>query len=344
MKRIMSVFIAIMLSLMIATVGFAGAGQDKDGPGWYEHSKTGAIKWFNSHPGQPSQWDFVNNNPEAPTPHTPCCGATAIGNKSVGGYSTFISGMVADVDLNNSYNFANTYGIDNSFAENNNIAKGRFFAFQHGDAYVDAKLCSFAWTKDYGLTSKSFAMSILHSEAGASGYTLSDPFCGGKDYSESSAIARGTAFQANGAGEVSAGGYSVGWNSSEASFEGRVSYQKDESNSLSVHSSAKSEGSAGTIGSTIVNSTPGANINSSWGITGNSSWGNAGVAGTGTLQTGAYNNSGAFASTIDSFSYKGGTNGTGYATGMSMVSSTPGSYTARATGSSFSKTGGITPR
>jgi len=339
MKRIMSVFIAVMLSLMIATVGFAGAGQDKDGPGWYEHSKTGAIKWFDSHPGKPSQWNFVSGDPlDPPTPPKPCCGVTAVGNKTVGGYSVGIPGMEAAVDPNNSYNFANTFGIDNSFAENNNIAKGLFAAFQHADAYIDAKLCSFAWTIDYGLTSKSFAMSILHTEAGASGYTFSDPFCG-KDYSESSAIARGTALQANGAGEVSTGGYSVGWNSSEASFEGKLGYKED-FDSMFAHTSVKSEGAAGTIGSTIVNSTPGVNVNSSWGITSNSSWGNAGVAGSGTLQTAAYNNSGAFASTVDSFSYKGGTNGTGYATGMSMVSSTPGHYTARATGSSFSKVGG----
>jgi hypothetical protein len=58
MKKMFMVF-AIVLGLMLAGGFTASADPNKDGEGWYQHSVTQNVKYFKSHPGEPSQWRFI---------------------------------------------------------------------------------------------------------------------------------------------------------------------------------------------------------------------------------------------------------------------------------------------
>jgi hypothetical protein len=78
----------LSFSLAIATP----PGQNKDGPGYYQHSQTGAIKYFDSHPGEPSQWKLI----EETNPEDPGCGANCV---SVGGFGIKAFAIGGGVDM-----------------------------------------------------------------------------------------------------------------------------------------------------------------------------------------------------------------------------------------------------
>jgi len=59
LKNVLIIGTALMFLLSGSMAFAAGAGQDKDGEGYYIHSVTGKTKYFESHPGEPSQWRFV---------------------------------------------------------------------------------------------------------------------------------------------------------------------------------------------------------------------------------------------------------------------------------------------
>ncbi len=336
MKKILFVVMIIMLS---ASLAFAQAGQNKEGAGYYQHSVTGAIMLLDSHPGEPSQWRFIGTtNPSDGSTVPPSCGSsctkTAIESHAAGAEGKFLLGKY-DESLND---FAVTGGWDRSYAENNNIAVGKYFAFQAGFADVDSKLYSWAFTYDKGLESGSFAMSKLISETQAGGFTFSDDGRNCKnDYSDSLAKARGTAFQMNGAGELGwNGANAVAYNYSEASFKD-WDYDSDY-DKYRASSYAHANGSAMTVGFSKVKVDPFGSYRSSWGETGNYGFGNDGVKGVGMVQTEAFN-SGAYATGMSSFSYQAPTVGGGYATNTSIVNVGGSSYSAKSFGYSVSGSG-----
>lgn len=332
MKKILFAFLIVLLS---ASLAFAAAGQDKEGAGYYKHSVTGAIKYFDSHPGEPSQWTLVG--PTQPPVTPPGCGGScdkiAIGYYSAGADGHLLLGKF-DSSLND---FAMTGGWDNSFAVNFNLATDKWFAGQAGFAEVDTHLCSWAFTYDKGLESGSFAMSKITSEVKAGGATLSDNGIGRTkcpDESTSFTLAKGTAFQMNGAGELGwSGANAVAWNASEASFK-EFDFDKETGGYISS-SYAHADGSAMTVGFSKVKVDPFGPYRSSWGETGNFGFGNDGVKGVGLVQTEAFNG-GAYATGMSSFSYQAPTFGGGYATNTSIVNVGGSSYSAKSFGYSVS--------
>ena len=71
MKKFLSVALILFVSITFASFAIAGPpGHNKDGAGYYQHSVTGAIKYFDSHPGEPSQWRLI----EETNPEDPSCG------------------------------------------------------------------------------------------------------------------------------------------------------------------------------------------------------------------------------------------------------------------------------
>jgi len=94
MKKAFIFGLIVFMSITFASFAMAGtsAGQNKEGAGYYQHSQTGAIKYFDSHPGQPSQWTLI----EESDPEEPGCGANCT---SVGGFTikTFAAGGGVDM-------------------------------------------------------------------------------------------------------------------------------------------------------------------------------------------------------------------------------------------------------
>lgn len=58
-KMFMCILLALVLSFVL-TVNVMANPQPKDGAGWYVHSVTGNVKYFKSHPGEPSQWRLTD--------------------------------------------------------------------------------------------------------------------------------------------------------------------------------------------------------------------------------------------------------------------------------------------
>jgi len=82
LKNVLIVGTALMFLLSGSMAFAAGAGQDKDGEGYYIHSVTGKTQYFESHPGEPSQWRFIGG------PNDGCEGPECSANGN-GGISTF---------------------------------------------------------------------------------------------------------------------------------------------------------------------------------------------------------------------------------------------------------------
>jgi len=96
-------------------VGAAGVSiaKDKEGPGLFIHSVTGQVKYFDSHPGEPSQWRLCDGD----------CGI-AVG-QAEGGH--FAAGYGFDYD----YQFI-PFGVAGGLSAAGSISMGEFEAFAIG--------------------------------------------------------------------------------------------------------------------------------------------------------------------------------------------------------------------
>lgn len=65
MKKMLLILVALVACLALVAPPAMAGPQPKDLPGYYEHTVTGAIKYFkNGHPGDPSQWVFLYEKPD----------------------------------------------------------------------------------------------------------------------------------------------------------------------------------------------------------------------------------------------------------------------------------------
>ena len=66
--KIFTIMIMFLVLVAVPTMAGQGAGQNKEGAGMYQNTVTGKYKYFDSHPGQPSQWVLVNPDVETQLP------------------------------------------------------------------------------------------------------------------------------------------------------------------------------------------------------------------------------------------------------------------------------------
>lgn len=112
-------FILLLCLAFILTAGSVmadGAGQNKDGAGLYQHTVTGAVKFFKSHPGTPSQWIFIGGD-------GPCYSCTQTSD------STAIAAPGYAKSAGNQYGYVGVYSqgtaITHSYAEGTKSAYTR---------------------------------------------------------------------------------------------------------------------------------------------------------------------------------------------------------------------------
>jgi len=355
-------FVLALALVFIFTSGLAlAATVIQDGPGIYKHSVTGAEKYFDSHPGLPSQWEFFEES-DPPADQ----GATVTGVYSIRpwdfdessstygndfGYAGGVSMIGADMQT-----FANAKGSSCSlewvdgpytwFGRQKNGWHLEFVytpnaAFQQGLLYGVSETKAWSWAHDSGLTSKAGA-GIKADNGFVTGEGLATGKYGDKEF-VSDRLAWGADFyQNNGANEVGydAGGVSA-YNQSGLDYLAVGPWDMNEHSNIAfntlysnytpdVITKGKSEVTIDPYGDIRSFSAKTENMSS---IAFNGcrapevSIQNANVFGNGIVQ-GGISNGAAYVNGTATFSYNGYTAGNGAANLTGMVTVTPGGSTS----------------
>jgi hypothetical protein len=349
-KMFMILSLVLCLALAAGNVMATPPGQDKGEAGWYKHSVTGNVKYFNSHPGQPSQWDFIGEE-------DPCANGCGSGAGDQTAEST-ITGQAVKKDF--SYSSTWWWGNWNDKAYAEATGFGGFdmemyanadggsleivgwrwifpiFDFVPNPADVDgfgfAKGKAKAWTYafDFGQTSMAGAGAFSGGKVYVSGEATGVNGC--PEWIQATLWIGGNVFQKNEAGETgySNGQFVDGGNWSQASALGNASFNDSGQTynllgwvlgGAELEAGIKNYHIVGTQGSTFVTIDPNGSYRSFYGTTQNSTFVNFGqlnpvssnVAGAGGI-AGMVNNGVAYAGGQATFSYSGSTQGNGNAT------------------------------
>jgi len=361
MKKLLSIF-TICAFLFIGSMAMAVG--PVDGPGYYRHTVTNNVKYFNSHPGLPSQWVFqeAGDPPEDQ-------GATVTGVYSIRpwdfdeseswsyhghgndfGYAGGVSGIGGDIQT-----FADAEGSSCQTVYVGSYTDWRKYfdwknwvkqytpneAFEQGFLYGESETKAWSWAYDNGLTSKAGAG--IKAE---DGFVFGDGLATGK-YGDPEFVSTRLAFgadfyQNNGANEVGylAGGVTA-YNQSGLDYLAYSPWDMNEHNTIAfsiLHSSytpdvitkGKSEvtidpyGNTRSFNATTENMT---NIAFNGCRAPDVTIQNANVFGNGVVQ-GGISNGAAYVGGTTTFSYNGYTAGNGAANLTGMVTVTPGGSTS----------------
>jgi len=216
MKKLLTIVFAVLFIASIFTV--PAMALDKDGPGLYEHSKTHTVKYFKSHPGLPSQWQKISDDPEPPADE----GSTVTGSYFVHPWDFNESLSTSGNDFGYAGGESMIGGEIETFADATGygchwVQTGRFFWEGHWEytpneategalLYGESETKAWSWAHDSGLTSKAGA-----GIKADGGYVLGLAYASGKGGDKefvSTRLAFGANFyQNNGANEV---GYLAG--------------------------------------------------------------------------------------------------------------------------------------
>jgi len=246
--------------------------------------------------------------------------------------------------------YAETSGGSGGFAQNNNSASGtsiRIFgktfttATQSGYANLEGSMKSCVNASDWGTSSASHATATTYANAQAGGLAVGTK---GTQLSHSQTEVWGVANQRNGAFETgyANGQQAVAYNESGASFYNQGNTMNSSGKYLAGSVSCV-EGSATTSGKSFVTIDPTGHNRSAFAETSNVAKGNDMVGGSGFAGTISANNNG-FAQSQSSFSYAGGTQGSGYAAGQTSLVTGTNSFRATSYGYSTTKTNPMQPR
>lgn len=353
MKKIFAV-LTMFAFLLTAPMAFADEVV-KDGPGNYIHTVTGKVKYFDSHPGLPSQWVF-QSPAIAPEDQSTVAGVYSIqpwdfddsysrsnhGHGNDFGYAGGSSMIGGDIQT-----FADAAGYGCHW-----VQTGRFFwqghweytpnkAFQQGLLYGESKTKAWSWAHDSGLTSKAGA-----GIKADSGFVIGEGLAIGK-YGDKEFVSDRLAFgadfyQNNGANEVGylAGGVTA-YNQSGLDYLAVSPWDMNESHTTAfntlyssytpdVITKGKSEVTIDPYGNTRSFSAKTENMSN---IAFNGcrapevSIQNASVFGSGIVQ-GGISNGAAYVNGTSTFSYNGYTAGNGAANLIGKVTVTPGGSTS----------------
>lgn len=130
-KLLVLLTVLAMLFCFSVPVMANGAGHDRGPIGYYQHTITGAIKYFpNGHPGSPSQWTYLGEEPPRPNP-CDFCNATSVVNATTG------FGFV-EQSHPSEMGYGAAFGDVTLTAEA--IARGTVFAIAHAVSELEGKV------------------------------------------------------------------------------------------------------------------------------------------------------------------------------------------------------------
>jgi len=356
-------FIVCLLAVFIFTSGIALAEVDKEGPGNYIHTVTGKVKYFDSHPGLPSQWEW-QSPAIAPEDQATAAGVYSArpfdfdeseswsnhGHGNDFGYAAGWSGIGGDIQT-----FADAEGGSNHLVYVGKYTDWRKYvdfknwvkqytpneAFEQGLLYGESKTKAWSWAHDSGLTSKAGA-GIKADNGFIIGEGLATGKYGDKEF-VSDRLAFGADFyQNNGANEVGylAGGVTA-YNQSGLAYSAVGDWDMNEHSTIAFNTLYSSyTPDVITKGKSEVTIDPYDDIRSFSAKTENMSniafngckapevsIQNANVFGSGIVQ-GGISNGAAYVQGTSTFSYNGYTAGNGAANLTGMVTVTPGGSTS----------------
>ena len=163
MKKLFIVLFMVVSLVMVGSAMASGAGHIKDGPGMYKHSVTNRVKYFNDHPGIPSQWVLivpfdvpVEDQKDASTVTGTYAGQAWDEVESESktfndyGYATGAYMIGGEMDT-----FADAEGYHRKYFFCGPLVPNK--AFQEGTILAHSETKAWSWAKDYGLTSKAGA-------------------------------------------------------------------------------------------------------------------------------------------------------------------------------------------
>jgi len=361
MNKISKVFAVLFAALFILSGSLAMAAPPYNpGPGYYEfqnpgNPNDGRIQYFaNGQPENNSQWHFIGTTPPPPPvdppppPNLNLCKVTVNGNYQIYGQSIGGTFAISNHGLGN--DFAQAWGVGDTYAGSTLFGNGTFFAFQTGFAIGNSKTEAYAFAKDFGLTSIAGAGVEVTGSALTGGIVIA-PSCRGsecpQDFSTSMVTIGGTVYQSNVAQEI---GYFSGTGAVAMNESGGYFIAGNSDSSFGTNGAASLTGIAGSIktdGFSMVTVDPIGHSQSAFGITTNSVEVNivgrpdsyeGKISGIGSVQTvaNAQNiGSAGSAGATGSFSYVGAVQGFGVASNFSAVQAAPHSFSAQAGGFSF---------
>jgi len=384
-KKLLVVAFAVLF--LVSAGNVMANGVEKDGEGFYKHTQTGNVKYFNSHPVEPSQWVLCDDGQ---------CGDLPEPNPNQATANTFNYAKAVDHDFDlsftgwkgnwNDFSMAGAKGYVEGMTEN--FAGSEGYHAELELVYGPYQICwgngcwekegwhlelkeepnpadaegkvivhspevkAWAWSKDYGLTSKAGAgAKVEGSVCDVFVYGKAKGIDGQTELSYSAVAIGGEAFQFNKAGETGYyAGFATGQNKSGFSFyaEDNVSDEGQTYSFLGLPIGGAStslhgiDGYAITKGMTEVSIDPYGNFRSAYATTSNFSNINfqadavyGSVYGFGGVES-AISNGPSYATGSAGFGYSGSFSGSGNATVFNSVIVNPGGMTAISMGSAHS--------
>lgn len=151
-KTFISAVMCAMLMLGSAFMPAQSVALEKEGPGMYQHSVTGDLKYFDSHPGSPSQWNLVTPNGGDNGCTGPNCSATGNFDISVFAKDGGLSGDIEIIPNGIAGGFGLTGGVAGGSATGE-VKTGKTYG------WIGPNWYNYGWkTVDLGKTSADIEM------------------------------------------------------------------------------------------------------------------------------------------------------------------------------------------